>query len=163
MPLVQPLTELPPLNETWKFIAVFTTAIHWFTSWARSIQYMPLHSISPRSLLILSTYICLGLLSALFPTEFATKNPHAFSSPIHSTWPAHLIVLDFTIQIILGDECKLRSSTLSSFLHPLVTSSLFVLNILLSTLLANTLNLHVYSTLNIRTNFHTHTTPWTIL
>jgi hypothetical protein len=54
------------------------------------------------------------------------------------------------IQIRLGDEYKLRSSSLCGFLHPPVTSSLLGPNILLSTLSSYTLSLS--SSLNDRDN-----------
>jgi hypothetical protein len=50
--------------------------------------------------------------------------------------------------ILLGEEYKLWSSSLCSFLQPTVTSSLFGPNILLNTLFSNTLSL--CSSLNIR-------------
>jgi hypothetical protein len=82
-------------------------------------QTNPVHSISPRSILILSTHLHLGLPSpnSLLPSSFPTNNLYAFLfSPIHATCLAHLI-LNFTIVFILGKEYKLQSSSLCSFFH----------------------------------------------
>jgi hypothetical protein len=59
--------------------------------WASSIQSVPSHPISLRSLLILSTHLRLGLLSCLFPSCFPTNNLYAFLvSPI---WLLLLLLL----------------------------------------------------------------------
>jgi hypothetical protein len=56
--------------------------------------------------------------SGLLPSGFPTNNLYAFLfSPIHATCLTHLI-LDLIILIILGEEYKLRSTSLYSFLHP---------------------------------------------
>jgi hypothetical protein len=52
---------------------VFTRTIHWSLHWARSIQSVSPHPISLRSILILSTYLRLGLHSSLFPSGVRTN------------------------------------------------------------------------------------------
>jgi hypothetical protein len=58
-----------------------------------------------------------------------------------ATCPAHLILLDLTTRTIMDEECRSLSFSLYSVLYPPVTSSLLGPNILLSTLLSNTLSL----------------------
>ena len=48
------------------------------------------------------------------------SSPH----PIHATCSAHLILLDFITRTILGEQYRSLISSLCSFLHSLVTSSL---------------------------------------
>jgi hypothetical protein len=62
--------EIPSILRNRTIITVFTRALHWPLSWARLIQFIPSHSISLRSILILSTHLRLRLPSGLFPSGF---------------------------------------------------------------------------------------------
>jgi len=110
----------------------------------------PVHtSTSWRSILIRSTHLCLGLPNGLFPSGFPTKTLfRPLLSPIHTVYVAFLILLYFITHTILDDEYISLSSSLCSFLHSLVTSSLLDPNILLNSLFSNTLSL--CSSLNVR-------------
>ena len=61
-----------------------------------------------RSILTLSIHLRLCIPSGLFPSGIPTNNIYAFLvSPIRATCPAHIILLDLIILIILVEEYKL--------------------------------------------------------
>jgi len=62
--------------------------------------------------------------------------------PHRSTCPTYLILPNFSTQIIFHAEYRSLSSSLCSFLHSSVTSSLLSPNILLSALFSDILSLH---------------------
>ena len=107
----------------------------------RSSPY-PHISLFWRSVLILSFHLRLGLPSGLFPSGFPTKYLYTpLFSPIRATCPTHFILLEFNTRTIFGEQYRSLSSSLCSFLHSPVTSSLLGTNIPLSTLFSYTLSL----------------------
>jgi len=83
-------------------------------------------------------------LSLRFPYQ---NSVYASLPPIRATCPDHLILLDFITRTILGEEYRSLSSSLCSFLHSPVTSSLLGPYILLNILFSDTLSLR--SSLNV--------------
>ena len=78
----QLVKKFPTFYGTRRFITAFTTARHLSLSWATSIQSIPPHPTSWRSILILSSHLRLGLPSSLFPSGFPTTTLY---TPLHST------------------------------------------------------------------------------
>ena len=98
-----PVKKFPAFHGTRRFITAFTSARHLSLSWDSWIHSIPPHPTSWRSILILSSHLCLGLPSGLFPSGFPTIALYtSLLSPIHATCPAHL--LDFITHTILGEE-----------------------------------------------------------
>jgi hypothetical protein len=95
---LQLVKKFPAFYWTRRFIIAFTIAYHLSLSWASPIQSIPLHPTSWRSILILSSYLCLGLrigLSLRFPHQNPIHaslllHPHYMPHPSHSSWFYHM-------------------------------------------------------------------------
>ena len=74
----------PTFYRTWRFIAIITSAYNLSVYWARSIWSIPPHPTAWRSILILSTHLCLGLPRGLFPPP---KPCMHLSSPLYMLKP----------------------------------------------------------------------------
>ena len=112
--------KFPVFYGTRRFITAVTSARHLSLSWASSIQFIPPHPTSWKSILILSSHLRLGLPSGLFPSDFPTKILYTpLFTLIHATCPAHLIIFDLITRTILGEVYRSLSSALCSFLHSL--------------------------------------------
>ena len=160
---LQLLKKFPAFHGTRRFIPALTTVRHLSLSWASPIQSIYPHPTSWRSILILSTHLCLGLPSGVLPSGFTTKTLYTpLSSSIHATCPANLIHLDFITRTILGEEYRSFSSSLCSLLHSPVTSSLLVPNILLNTMFSNTLSFLSSRNVNVQVS-HPYKTTGKIL
>jgi hypothetical protein len=90
-------TQEIPSNYKEPECTVFTRALHWSISWARSIQSISSHFIFLRSILILSAHLRLGLTSGLFLLAFPpiscmnSSSPHScyMPCPSHPPWFDH--------------------------------------------------------------------------
>ena len=130
----------------------------WEANWFSASEEIPYilwnpilsHSTPPqptfwRSILILSCHLRLGLPNVLFPSGFRTKSLYASPLPHSRYMPRQSH--DSRFYDIVGEQYRSLSSSLCSFLHSPVTSSLLGSNILLSTLFSNPLSLR--SSLNV--------------
>jgi len=115
---LQLFKKFPAFHGTRKFITALTSVRQLSLSWASPIQSIYPHPTFWRSILLLSTHLRLGLSSGLFPSGFPNKILYSLlSSPICTTYPVHLILLDFITRTILGEQYRSFSSSLCNLLH----------------------------------------------
>jgi len=88
LPLVK---KFPAFHGTRRFITALTSVRHLSLSWASPIQSIYPHPTSWRSILILSTNLCLGLPSGLVPSGFPPRpyTPPLLTHTCHMPSPSH--------------------------------------------------------------------------
>jgi hypothetical protein len=87
---------------------------HQSLSWATWIHSTTPQPISPRSIVIPSPYLRLGLASGIFPSGFPTKTLYTFLfSPMRATCPAYLILF-YIICLIISEGAHPASCTMGT-------------------------------------------------
>jgi len=107
-----PSWEIKRFSASWRILRFLwnpkvyyriTSARNPSLSWAVSIQSIPPHATSWRYILLLSSYVRLGLPSGPFPAGFPTETPYIYLlSLIGATCLTHLILLDFITKTRMG-------------------------------------------------------------
>ena len=134
---IQIVKKFPALNGNRIFITAFTCTLH--ISWASSIQSLPSHPISWRSILTLLFHLRLGFSSDHYHSGFPAKSfiyislPHTSFMSLPSN-PSRLVN-----RKILCEEHRSLSSSSCRLFHSLVTSFILGQNNLLKSLFSNTL------------------------
>jgi hypothetical protein len=118
---MQPLKNFSVFYGTWRFITVFTIALHWFLSWARSVVHA-IQSQTLKSILILPTqpptYVLAFLVAYFLLTSYQYRiRIYVLPNSCYMSCPSHSI---------LEEEYKVWSSTSCNFPQPPVSSSLSV-------------------------------------
>ena len=121
--------KFPASYGTRRFITAFTKARHLPLFSAISIQSPPPTSHYMKIHLNIILPSTAGSSKWSLSLRFPNQNPvYACPLPIHATCPTHLILLDFITRTVFGEQYRSLSSSLCSFLHSPVTSSLFIIS-----------------------------------
>ena len=86
--------ETTRICGTLKLITALTSACHLSLSWARSLHFMPPHPTSWRSILILSSHLCVGLPSVFF---FQVSLPKPCMHPSCFSYVPHALPVSFSL------------------------------------------------------------------
>jgi hypothetical protein len=105
---------------------------------SQTVHSTPPHSISTKSILILSIHLRFGLPSGRLLSRSPTNSLYSFlfSPSCYMTHPSHLFLLDRSKYT--WRRKKITKLLVMQFFQPLYPSSLFSLNILFNTLFSNT-------------------------
>ena len=165
------IQSIPPHPTGWRSILILSSHLRLALPIGLFLSGFP---TKPLYTSLLSPYV-LHALSISFFSTFITRSilvsstdheaPHyAVYHPINIGWAVQimkLLIMQFITRSILGEQYRSWSSSLCSFLHFPVTSSLLGPNILLNNRLSNTLSLR--SSLNVSDQVsHPYTTGKTI-
>jgi hypothetical protein len=126
---------------TRKFITLFISASHLFLSWASSIQSIPPHFTSWRSILYYPPVYAWVSQVVSFPQVSPPKTCKHLCSPHTCYMPLPSSFSRFDHPKKMSEQYRPLISSLCTFLHSPVTLSLLGPNILLNTLFSNTLSL----------------------
>jgi hypothetical protein len=143
--IAQLVKKFPACNGTRRFISVFIKTHHCSLFRARLIQSTSLHTICLMSVFVIFSHLLVGLPSGFFPLSFPAEIFYTFlHSPIRDTCPPplHISLLEFIILITSGEQYKLWSSSLCSFLHRHIAYTVLGSNILVSAWSAKSRPLH---------------------
>ena len=100
----QLVKKFPTFYGTRRVITTLTTDRHLSLSWDRSIQSIPPHPTSWRSILILPSHLLLGLRSCLFPSHFTTKTLLTTLLSPHTRYMPHPSYFLHTAQSFLRSQ-----------------------------------------------------------
>ena len=122
----QLVKKFPGLFVIRGVITSFTRARHLSISWARLIQSMSPFPFLKNRFIIMLTYKPES--SKLSPAPVLSHQIPECTSPllILATWSVHHFLFDFITQITFGEEYRLKSSSLWSLLHSLITSFFYL-------------------------------------